>query len=390
MRIGRRTRLLVSLGFAAVGVLVLVLWCSNRFVVIHEKATPDRFDLGRVTAGSHLELSVRLLTSANKSPLEVFFERIVGWLPNSWRPTLWKLHPSRLRKAAPTVDLLALKPDVEIPSFVHLEKVVPQQRADRYDNRPYFVLYMTADAARTGAYSGQLKLRLNNREASLPIELAVMPPPAKLLRVLIAQTPYSSDETEYGSDLDAATMVLASLKAQIDCLHQLPAQLEVYQTILLAEDALLSVKDEQVSRLQKFVRNGGRLVIACNAFLVGTVANANEIIADYGLKVVDKDYTRTATVTTVTNIVQDVLTKGIRRLGFFRPSLIQVTDPSKARIIAPAPTQDGGFVAVSSLANGGEIIVLAQSLWWHRLESATNGADNARLLRNLLMPGMEQ
>jgi len=383
MRIGRRTRVLVMLVLGAMGLLVLVLWLSNRLAVIHEKASPDRFDLGRVTAGSHLELSARLLTSANKRPLEALFERFVGWMPNRWQVAMQKWNPSRFRKTAPPVDLSALKPQLEIPSFVHLEKIVPEQRKDWYDNRPFFVLYLTVDASRPGAYSGQVKLRLTDREASLPIHLMVTRPPEKSLRLLIAQTLYSSDGTEYGAELDPATKVLASLNAQLDCLQQLPVQLEGYQTILLAEDALVSVKDEEVSRLQTFVRSGGRLFIAGNAFLGGTVAKANEIIAEYGLKVVNKDYARTVTVT---NLAQDALTKGIRRLEFFRPSLIQVTDPSKARIIVPAPTQDGGFVAVASLANGGEIIVLAQSLWWHRLESATNGSDNARLLRNLLMP----
>src|SRR5215471_12685363 len=154
MWIARRARLLLIFGFAALAVLFLVLWFSNRVTVIHEKAAPDRFDLGTVVAGSNLEVSARLLTSANKHPFDVVFERLVRPMPSTWHAALWTWHPSRFRKKAPSVDLAALKPTLDLPPFVHLQTIEPDQRKDWYDNRPFFVLHLTVDASREGNYSG--------------------------------------------------------------------------------------------------------------------------------------------------------------------------------------------------------------------------------------------
>jgi hypothetical protein len=382
MSIEPRTRLLVILGFAALTVLVVTLLYLNRLTVIHESAGPDQFALGEVVTGSKLELSARLLTSANKHPIDVLFEKAVTNAPISWQPTLRKWNPGRFRRKAPQMDLSTLKPKMELPGFVHLDKIVPDQRKDWYDNRPFFVVYLTIDTPRPASYTGRVKLRLDDREASLPMDLTIISPSARTFRLLITETPFVAESTPSGLDFVSAAKVLTALKVQLDCLRELPPQLKDYQTILLAEGTLVSLKDEELARLVAFVRGGGRLVIAANAFFVGTVAKANQIIADCGLTILDKDYTPTVTVT---NIVPDSLTKDIHRLEFFRPSLIRVTDSSKAKILAPAPTLDGGFVAVARLPTGGEIIVFTQSLWWNRLETK-NGSDNIRLLRNLLRP----
>jgi hypothetical protein len=304
-------------------------------------------------------------------------------MPGTWQPALGKLDPSRFRKKAPQVDLSALKPEIQLPAFVHLEKIDPQQRKDWYDNRPFFVLYLTIDTSRPADYSGRVQLRFADREASLPIRLTVTNSQPGTARVLIVETPYSSDTTEHGSDLDAATKVLTSLSTRVDCVHELPNQLEVYDTILLAAGPLAILKDEEASRLRAFVTNGGRLVIACDAFFGGTVPNANRIVADFGLQVVNRDYAQTVTIT---NIVPDGFTSGVRRLDFWRPALIRVTDPAQARILALAPSLDGGFVADARLGDRGHVFLLAQSLWWYRLDTGKAPSDNARLLHNLLAP----
>ena len=100
---------------------------------------------------------------------------------------------------------------------------------------------------------------------------------------------------------------------------------------------------------------------------------------------VDRDW---GWAVTVTNIPPDALTQGVGRLQFHRPSLVTASKESKARMLAPSPDGKGGFVAVCELASAGEVIVLAQSLWWSWV-NATN-SDNPRLLSNLLQGEKQQ
>jgi hypothetical protein len=76
----------------------------------------------------------------------------------------------------------------------------------------------------------------------------------------------------------------------------------------------------------------------------------------------------------------------VQRVEFHRPSLIQITDSSKAEVLALAPNGEGGFVGISALKSGGEFIVLTSSLWWHWLHTFRTNSDNPHLMRNLLTP----
>jgi len=140
---------------------------------------------------------------------------------------------------------------------------------------------------------------------------------------------------------------------------------------------------DEISRLGSFVEKGGRLILACNAFMVGSVASANQILTNCGMRVLDRDY---GSHITVTNIAADRLTRDVQRVEFHRASLIQITDTSKAKALALAPDGEGGFVAVSRSRAGGEIVVLTSSLWWSWLDKFKTTSDNTQLMRNLLAP----
>jgi len=61
------------------------------------------------------------------------------------------------------------------------------------------------------------------------------------------------------------------------------------------------------------------------------------------------------------------------------------TDSSQAKLLATTKADDQcGFIAVSRAAGRGDVIVLAQSLWWSwvRPDSAKN--EQARMFENLL------
>lgn len=378
----RSGALIIILG--SLTALILLVWCANRFVVVREDAMPDHFYLGKVYVGSTVEFSARFLVSSRKHPFDAGFERMVKWLPQSWSPMLSKLHPKNFRAPPARVDPAKLKPVVSPPTFVCIDKVAPEQRTNWYQGRPFVVVHMTIDTARPGDYSGVVTLTLDRRRASLPLRISVREKPGMLPRLLIASTPYESYATEHGSNFYAAAKLLSSLALSTDYLHEFPASLEPYQVVLLADSALAGLKEEEIARTRSFVERGGRLLLACNAFMSGSVPHANQVLTNYGLHVVDEDY---GGFVTVTNLAPDVLSEGVRRLEFHRPSLIKVTDDSRAKAVALAPDGTGGLVAVSRTKTGGEITVLTSSLWWHWLDRFETNSDNFRLMQNILGAG---
>jgi hypothetical protein len=199
--------------------------------------------------------------------------------------------------------------------------------------------------------------------------------------VLVVTTPYEEYATEHGSVYETVTGILSTLGATVDCVETLPAALEHYRVILLADSALARISAADVARVRGFAEKGGRLILPCNAFFNLTVPKANEIVTGYGLQVEDKDMSG---LHNATNIVTDALTRGVRRLEFHRPSPVVVMDAAKGKLLALDPSGPGGFVGVARLDGGGEIVVLGDSLWWYWVARFNDNPDNARLLRNIL------
>lgn len=378
----RKRRTLVIAMFAGAAALVAGIWIWNRWAIVQEGTTPDRLNLGTVRTGSTMEVSARFLTTRGKSPWTALHLWLRDKLPGSWSSVLSAFDPRKAQTPAPQLpDLSILKPEVWTPAFVRVDRVIPDQRTQWYNGRPFFVLHLTVKTEQPGDFSGAVRLRLDQREAALPIRVRVTGMPRVGRKLLIAETPYQSDATADGSMFDATARMLSELERGVDCRHALPEQLADYAALLLAESCLVRLSDVEVARVRQFAAQGGRVILACDAFMRGTVATANAILEDHGLQVLDTDYGREVTVT---NVAPDALTTGVRKLEFFRPSLVQVVDPARGKALAIAPAKEGALVAVSRLEGGGEIVVLGESMWWNWIHKFETRSDNARMLRNLL------
>ena len=65
----------------------------------------------------------------------------------------------------------------------------------------------------------------------------------------------------------------------------------------------------------------------------------------------------------------------------------RLIDPKQAKLLAATKADDQcGFIAVSRSAGRGDVILLAQSLWWNWLNRDPGEGENARMLENLLAP----
>jgi hypothetical protein len=270
---------------------------------------------------------------------------------------------------------------VEAPDFVQVKEVTPRQEKEWYQGRPFVAVHGRLNVPEPGRYSGKIKVTLDGRQALFPIRVRVRGSAPGRPRLLVVTTPYEEYSTEHGSDFATVTGVLSALEARVDCVESLPAGLESYRAILLADNALATINPQDVVRMRGFVEKGGRLILPCNAFFSQTVPKANEILSGLGLQVEDKDMSG---IHNATNIVADVLTRGVGRLEFHRPSPIVVTDAAKGKLLALDPNGPGGFVGIARLENGGEIVVLSASLWWNWVTEFKDNPDNVRLLQNVL------
>ncbi|HEX5218022.1 MAG TPA: hypothetical protein VFZ59_00520 [Verrucomicrobiae bacterium] len=368
------------------GLVIFGLWLGNRLIGNQEDAAPDHLDLGTVYVGSTVHFSAKFLASSHQHPFDKAFDRLLQVLPQAWHPRLSKLHPKNFRKTAAAVDLATLTPEVQSPSFVHVRKVNPEQRSEWYEGKPFVVLELALDTTKPGAYAGKIKVSLDRRWTALPVNVVVKEREESLPRLLIASTPYQAYATEDGSHFDAWRRVISALPLDTDYLSELPARLDPYRVVLLADATLVRLASDDMLRLRLFVDNGGRLIFACNAFMAGSVSQANQVLTNYGLHVSDQDYSRVGQAVVVTNLPTDRLTRGVRTLQFHRPSLINVAEGSSAKVVAFADDERDGFVAVSRPEGGGEVVVLTQSLWWHWLDQYQTNSDNSRLLGNILNP----
>ena len=123
------------------------------------------------------------------------------------------------------------------------------------------------------------------------------------------------------------------------------------------------------------------MILAADAFFVPTTPKANGLLSFYGLQIINRDIGRGITNSTV---IADSLTVGVRKLEFWRPATIKVTDPSQAKLLVMTEDGEDGIVAVSRHANRGEVIIVTQSLWWNWIRSDPTKVDNRLLLENLM------
>jgi hypothetical protein len=153
--------------------------------------------------------------------------------------------------------------------------------------------------------------------------------------------------------------------------------------VLAGESSLLSLDDVQVAKLQGFVCGGGRVIVCANSFYVGTVRGANRVAEAFEVAIEDRESPRVTTWRADGDgIARHALTVGVEALAVVRPSPVQVTDPQRARVLVAFTDPSAlPFAAVSTTPNGGEMVVIGESLWWN---TANESPGFARFLRNLL------
>ncbi len=286
---------------------------------------------------------------------------------------------------------LAIK--VEPPAFVRIRDIEVGTQTSGPDARGFCDISLSLDTGRAGDYSGEVRVEIGHQRIAVPVSVTVRPQELKLTRVLIVETPFekfsTGDATDFapwlnlvrGADLDVHYL---DTKPGMPVLREI--DLAKFDVLLLGMGGLVRLLDSDIARLKRFVERGGRAILAANAFFVGTVGKANELLVPYGLRMTDTESRDQQEFDLGgAEIGDDPLTRGVKALYFHRPSPVAVTDSGKAKVLVAAPAYPGeGFVAVAR-AGRGEVVALGESLWWHWIAPDKAGSrDNAVLLANLL------
>lgn len=296
---------------------------------------------------------------------------------------------------------------VEAPPFIKvLDRSVIEK--DVFDGQNGWVkgvggvVVIGIDTSKAGTFEGEVKVKLGTAAAKVPVSVVVKPSEPNAARMLVAGSPFVAYTTDDGRHFKDWTDLVAEAKWDVSYLNVTRGKpvfrdldLSKYDVVLLSPEGLLEGNADDVKRVRAFVERGGRLVVAANRFLVGSVDAANKVLEGYGLKMLNEEapIKQNEAILDKKAFGPEIIKAGIGSVRFHRASPVSVTDAKLARVLVKATGVGGpedGFVAVAN-AGKGEVIVLGESLWWSWMSAEqARGTDNAKLLRLLLTPSEEK
>jgi len=297
-----------------------------------------------------------------------------------------------IRVLMPGNDASGLAVKVSPPPFVTVRTVnVGTQTYGPRGTRVFCDVMVAVKTTKAGEFAGALRVQVGEQAIVVPMTATVASRSRDLTRVLVVETPYQRFSTHDGKLFNAWKDVVTEGKLDVSYLDIDRRQavlrdvdLASFEVVLLSGSGIVLADEDDLLKLKAFVDHGGRVVVVASQFMHGSVAKANKLIQDYGLRMKDREEPNGAE-TEAGEIDRHQLTEGIGSLAFHRPTSVSVVEGEVAKIIVHRKAGDGGYVAVANVSGGGEIIVLGVPLWWSWIagEKAAS-SDNARLLRNAL------
>lgn len=236
-----------------------------------------------------------------------------------------------------------------------------------------------------GAVSGEFTLRRGERTARVRLRASVLPADMFRHRILVLDSPFSGQSTTDGSHHDGWRRVVAQGQLAVEYLSGTEldvAELARADAVLVAEDALRTLRDRDIARLHGFICGGGRVVVSANRFFVGTVDQANKIIEPFGLRMDDAEPSSDSARRELDDwfIIPSEFTANIDTVSISRPSPTHLTNPTTAIPLVRLNEEDL-FAAIARTPNGGGVATLGTSLWWAWVGENTG---NEKLLLRVL------
>ena len=263
----------------------------------------------------------------------------------------------------------------------------------RRGQRIYCDVSVSIDTAAPGEFDGRLRLRDGAHAIDVPVSAVVRAAQPRQRKLLVLTTPFTFDAGPDAREFEAWLELVQSLEMSVgyaaaDARRDLLRTLDLpsYQVVMLGLDGLMQLRDEDITRLRRYVDGGGRLIVMADATMRGTVSSANKLLGPLGIEMRDFEAAGGQVVeSSGGELATDRLLKDVSGLKFQRPSPLRVTDPHTARLLVRSrEVPEHGWIGVARLGRG-EIVAMGQCRWWTWLgEEQFKEADNAVLLRNLL------
>ena len=331
------------------------------------KLQPNRIDVGTVCVGARVEASVRVVLAGN--------------------------------------DIPGLTVKTDAPAFAEVRRTELATRNFGND-RAVCDVFLVFHTTITGDFKGKLGLFVDEQHVEIPLAARVVERTKSSRRVLIAETPFHRFSTDDAAVFDPwlrlverAGLDVSYLDVERDQPVLRDLDLSSFDVVLLSGEGVFFITEKDFVKLKKFVYGGGRLIVGANHFFQNTVAKANEFVAHYGLQLADEEaelplfdangrqlpLEKRVVEIGPDDITKHPLTAGVRTLKFFRPSPVSISPKVQGTILVAAPPFPGKGIVACTRSGKGEVVVLGESLWWSWISANhTSGADNVRLLENLL------
>jgi Sigma-70, region 4 len=292
---------------------------------------------------------------------------------------------------------LSLK--IDVPRFATVKGVRAHRRNGDQRAGVACLVTLALDTKLAGSLAGDLKTRLGDREASVPIAASVAGREVGRPKVLVISSGFGgySDRPDYyqpwfdlarDAGLDVSYMESHSVPVQSRP-GEVAEELTRYDVILLADGGLADLNANSSHMLVQLAESGKRVILTASPAAGDSVLHANRILDPLGMHMDEKDLDipdvpgQGIPTTEAARLGSDELLNGVRSLSTFRPAPIQIRDPAKAKILAYFPGSRQGFVAVARPGKG-EIVAVGMVGLPDWIGERARSTDNARFLKNLL------
>ena len=220
---------------------------------------------------------------------------------------------------------------------------------------------LALDTKSAGRRTGNVKARVGDQEASVPVVASVAAREPGRTKVLVISGGFGtySDRPDYyqpwfdlvrEAKLDVSYMDSQSVPVGRPPVPgdgwALPEELSRYDVILLADGGVVDLNVNTSQLLTQLASSGKRVIVTASPAMGDTVLQANRILAPLGMHMDDLDfespepgYPRIETA----KLEADELLQGVTKLTALRPAPIQIRRPGKGEDPGLSP-RDSGWI----------------------------------------------
>jgi hypothetical protein len=197
-------------------------------------------------------------------------------------------------------------------------------------------------AREPGRYLSTIQIETDQGRACQQVSFHVPQRPASGESVLFCRSPYCAAYS-YQTLLNLR-LAAQALGLRLSATESVPQDLSPYAVILLSGQGLSSLTGASRNHLISYLAAGGRLIVLADHYYNDTIMWSNHLTEKFGIHILGREYREV--LCSGASIVRHELTRAVKKLWWFRPSPLQVSQAAQLLVVNPAQSTEG-FVACS-------------------------------------------